>query len=190
MKLRQANQRLLLALWLAGLSTASGHAADPVEALKACAKMTDRGARFACYDELGQRVLEQESAEEQNPPESVVEAAATTTATAATAPTMATEPTGAASETPSLPDDLGGTSFEKKSENGRFEHKGLVTSCKKGGDDRWYFYFENGQVWRQSNRSRRRFKECHFFVTITRDAFGYKMQIDGDKGKIRVARKK
>lgn len=93
MKSRQANQRLLLALWLAGLSTASGHAADPVEALKACAKMPDRDARFACYDELGQRVLGRESAEEQDPPEPVVEAAEATTATAATAPTMATEPT-------------------------------------------------------------------------------------------------
>ena len=190
MKLRQANQRLLLALWLAGLSIASGHAADPVEALKVCAKMTDRDARFACYDELGQRVLEEGSADEQNPPETAVEAAATTTATTATGPTIATEPTGEASDTPSLPDQLGGTSFEKKSEKGQFEHKGLVTSCKKGADDRWYFSFENGQVWRQSNRSRRRFKECHYFVTITRDAFGYKMQIEGESGKIRVARRR
>jgi hypothetical protein len=93
MKLRPTKQRLLLALWLAGLSISSGYAADPVEALKVCAKMADRDARFACYDELGQRVLEEESAEEQNPLESVVEAAATTTATTATAPTMATEPT-------------------------------------------------------------------------------------------------
>jgi hypothetical protein len=84
MKLRPTKQRLLLALWLAGLSISSGYAADPVEALKVCAKMADRDARFACYDELGQRVLEEESAEEQNPLESVVEAAATTTATTAT----------------------------------------------------------------------------------------------------------
>ncbi|MDH3616314.1 MAG: hypothetical protein OEQ90_07560 [Gammaproteobacteria bacterium] len=198
MKLRPTKRSLLLTLWLAGLSISIAHAADPVEALRICAKMTDSDARLACYDELGQRVLEGESADEQTPPETVAEAAAaaTSTATAATQPALATEPaettepTGAATDVPSLPDHLGGTSFERESEKGQFEHRGLVTSCKKGADDRWYFFFENGQVWKQANKSNRRFKECHYFVTVTRDGFGYKMQVDGETAKIRVARKR
>ena len=213
MQLRQSNLSLYLALCLAGLSASNGHAADPVEELKFCARMSDRDARFACYDALGQRVLGDEPAADQAPPETVVPAEvaaipatmATTEPTAATQAadvteaaastettvvTQATEATETEANVPSLPDHLGGTSFEKKSESGEFKHSGLVTSCKKGADSRYYFFFESGQVWRQSNIGRHRFKDCNFVVTIRRDAFGYKMQIDGETSKIRVARRK
>jgi len=213
MQLRQSDLSLYLALCLAGLSAGIGHAADPVEELKFCARMSDRDARFACYDALGQRVLGDEPVADQAPPETVVppEVAAipattvTTEPTAATqaadlteaaastettAITQATDATETETDVPSLPDDLGGTSFGKKSESGEPEHKGFVTSCKKGADSRYYFFFESGQVWRQSNIGRHRFKDCNFVVTIRRDAFGYKMQIDGETSKIRVARRK
>jgi len=201
MKFRPAKQLLLLTFSLAGACIGIAHATDPIEMLKVCAKMTDRDARFACYDDLGQRVLNEESADEQPPQEpAVAEAGVVTAATgsrvateatgAATESTVATEATGAATDVQSLPDHLGGTVFEKESAQGKFDYRGLVTSCKKGSDGRWYFFFESGQVWKQSNKSRRRFKECYYSVTITRDGFGYKMQIDGESSKIRIARKR
>ena len=44
-------------------STGIARSVDPIEELKACAKMTDRDARYACLDNLGERVLREESAE-------------------------------------------------------------------------------------------------------------------------------
>jgi len=45
-----------------------------------------------------------------------------------------------------------------------------------------------GQVWKQKNEPRQRYKECDFSVTITKDVFGYKMQIDGEGKQIRIGR--
>ena len=142
-----------LALALTCLMPGIAQAADPVEELKACARVTDEKVRLACYDGLVQRLLRDES--------SVV---------------------------PALPDDIGGADFEEEAQIPKKQDKGLVTSCKKGGDGRWYFYFENGQVWKEVNKRRLRFKDCNFIASVARDGFGYKMRIDGDERSIRVSR--
>ncbi len=208
MEFRCAKQPLLLALLLAGTAAGIAGAADPVDELKVCAKIQDRDARLACYDRLGQRVLADERVAEVPPPpvadETEVPPQVAAQAdvppppeppppaaeAAAPAPaTVASETTATASDAPSLPDNLGGTFYEKQSKAGRTAYRGQVTSCRKGPDKRWYFYFASGQVWRESNTSQRRFSDCRFIVTITRDGLGYKMQIDGKKSKIRVARR-
>ena len=147
--------------------TSSGIAqsVDPVEELKACAKMTDRNARFACFDNLGERVLREASADKKPTREKMAQPEAVT-ATATNA-----QP---------LPDDLGKSTSIK--------YSGLITSCKKGYYGDWYFIFDNGQVWKEVNKRNRRFKECNFNVTITRDVFGYKMQIHGVEKSLRVRR--
>ncbi len=166
---------LFLPLGLACLSASIAQSADYVDELKACAKVTDRDARFACYEDLGKRALEDEpatgksSAEKMVQPEAAAVPAATGTVTNAVA----------------LPDDLGSTSYEDPT-----QYRGLVTSCKKNADEQWYFYFNNGQVWKQVDRRRHRYRDCNFFVTITNDGLGYKMQIDGDKSKVRVSRRR
>ena len=63
-----------------------------------------------------------------------------------------------------------------------------VTSCRKDSHRRYYFYLENGQVWRQNDDDRLRFKECDFNATIVRDGFGYKLQVEGQKQRTRVKR--
>ena len=65
---------------------------------------------------------------------------------------------------------------------------GRVTECRQDSNGRWRFVFDNGQVWRQRSEGRRKFRDCDFDVTITRDFFGYKMQIDGEKSWIRIGR--
>ncbi len=138
---------------------------DPVEELKSCAKMTDRNARFACFDNLGERVLREASADEKPTREKMAQPeAVTATATSA-------QP---------LPDELG--------ESTSIKYSGLITSCKKGQYGVWYFIFDNGQVWKDATKRNRRFKDCNFNATITRDAFGYKMQIDGEEKYLRVRR--
>jgi len=175
MRSRRADHLLVLMLGLACMSTSITRAAGPVEALKTCAKMTDRDARLACYDKLGKRVLSEESGNEALP--SVSDAQSKTS-----------ETTETESTNPSLPDDIGGADFEEQSQSTKNQDKGLITSCKKGADKRWYFSFDNGQIWKESNKGRRRFKECNFIATITRDGFGYRMQIEGETMKIRVSR--
>ena len=143
--------------------------ADPIADIRSCAEVTDADARLACFDELAERVQREGPAAEPAP------------AVAAEKP-----------EEASLPEHLGGADFEEQTENYKTEHQGTVTECKKGRDERWYFVFSNGQVWKQSNKERRRFKDCNFPATISRDGFGYKMKIEvqGKEQTVRVSRVK
>lgn len=136
-----------------GLLVTVSHASDPVEELKSCARIGEPEERYACYDDLGRRLLEDE-----------------------------------APKTPALPDEIGGAAFEERSGAPHKEDRGLVTSCKKGGDGRWYFYFDNGQVWKESNTGRHRFRNCEFIASVYRDGFGYKMRIEENDKNIRVSR--
>jgi hypothetical protein len=79
---------------------------------------------------------------------------------------------------------------DKKSQTKESKFRGTVTKCSKGPTGKWYFYFQNGQVWQQRDDDRLRFKDCNFDVTISKDFFGYKMQIEGESGKTRIARVK
>jgi hypothetical protein len=143
--------------------------ADPIADIKACADVTDADARLACFDELAERVQ----------PEALAVAPASAV--------VAEEP-----EEASIPEHLGGADFEEQTDNFETHHQGMITGCQKGRDERWYFRFSNGQVWRQSNVGRQRFKECNFEATISQDGFGYKMVIEvkGKQKTIRISRVK
>jgi hypothetical protein len=162
----RSNTAIFILLITVFTSSGIAQSVDPVEELKACAKMTDRNARFACFDNLGERVLREASADKKPTREKMAQPEAVT-ATATNA-----QP---------LPDDLGKST-------GSIKYSGLITSCKKGHYGDWYFIFDNGQVWKEVNKRNRRFKECNFNATITRDGFGYKMQIHGVEKYLRVRR--
>jgi len=163
----RSNTAIFILLITVFTSSGVAQSVDTVEELKVCAKMADHDARLACFDDLGERVLR----EEQNPADikPTQEKVAQPEAVAAT-------PTNAQP----LPDDLGNPKA--------VEYVGLITSCKKGRSGTWFFFFDNGQVWKDVNSRKLRFKECNFNATITRDAFGYKMRIDGEDRTIRVRR--
>lgn len=166
---RQGMTRSIAAIFILLITvfTSSGVAqsVDPVEELKVCARMTDQDARFACFDNLGERVLREEPADKK-PTQDQMPRPETVTATETNA-----QP---------LPDDFGSSKS--------IQYSGFITSCKKGHYGNWYFIFDNGQVWKEVNKRNLRFKECNFNATITRDAFGYKMRIDGVDKTIRVRR--
>jgi len=151
-----------------GLAAAS---TDLVEDLRGCARITDKAARIACYEELGKRALGE------NTP--TVPGVARIEPNVTEAP--AVEIAAAAPVSEQIPEDLG--TDERKT------FRGHVGSCGQMSDDRWYFVFDNGQVWNQSSSGKYRFKECDFDVTITKDFFGFKMKIDGGKT-LRVKRRR
>ncbi len=88
-----------------------------------------------------------------------------------------------------LPDNLGGGKFDDNREESEGS-SGVVKSCKKSYDGKWFFIFESGQVWKQVDKVKRRYKDCKFNVTITRDGFGYKMRVEDDPRIIRIKRHK
>ena len=151
------------------LAVGPAWSAESIADIRACAAVRDADARLACFDELAERVQHEELAVD------------STSAVAA-------EESGE----DSLPEHLGGAEFEEQSDNFETHHQGTITECQQGRDGRWYFVFSNGQVWRQSNLGRLRFKECNYLATISRDGFGYKMVIDvkGKQKQIRVSRVK
>ena len=145
-------------------STGFAQSMDTIEELRVCARITDEDARLACFDRLGESVLREELADNRPTQEEEVQPAAATEA-----------------ETTVMPlDELG------RSKNDQYV--GLITSCKKGQYGKWYFIFDNDQVWKDVNNRNLRFKECHFNATITKSAFGYKMRIEGSDRTIRVTR--
>jgi len=86
--------------------------------------------------------------------------------------------------------DLGGKKFEKKTDSADQQNQGLITSCKKVPDNKSYFYFANGQVWKQVGDRRLSFEECNFVATIREDLFGFKIDVEGYKEQFLVSHRK
>lgn len=148
-----------------------------VDQLRDCARISNDADRSNCYEELGKSVLTDKAAAEA--PQKV----------AVDVP-QASPPAEPEPEENKLPDSLGGGQFADKAGVKVETNRGHVTSCKKASDRKWFYIFESGQVWKQVDSRKRRHKECDFMVTIVKDAFGYKMHIDGQDGKIRIDRRR
>lgn len=134
----------------------------------ACSKVGDDLKRLACFDSLVPD-------DEPTPPR---------------AP-RAHEPEADVPAVPAASEDLGAETLRNKE---RVEEElsvaATVTRCSERSDGRYVFYFSNGQVWRQSKKERLHFSDCDFNVTITKDFFGYKLQREGEKRRIRIKRVK
>ena len=170
-------QTIIVTLVIAACaSTGIARSADPIEELKTCARMTDRDARIACLDNLGKRVLLEESADEMPTQEEVAEPQVVTTA-----PIAKAQPP---------PDNLGVPAVGDDQEVKPPEYTGKLRSCKQGQYGNWYFFLDNGHVWKEVNIRSRRFKECNYNVTITKGVFGYRMRIDELEKTIQVKRHK
>ena len=147
----------------------SANAQEPAD-LERCAKLEDPQARLECYDAASER-------QRGTPPP---------------APAAATPDPGDSRE-PAQPAPLSDAVGEEQLETKDAIEgpvRGMLTGCRKGPTGKWYFYFDNGQVWEQRDSDRLRFKECDFEVTIRKDFFGYKMEMPDSDNKVRVARVK
>lgn len=186
--------------------------------LQRCSQIVEGVARLDCYDALsgrhasaasesadiepeaaaiaGHEALDQPAADTAIPGEAMVgeekpdEKAVDTSRVGQTAAaTKAVEKQTA--DTKTL-DDLGSETLPRGSrdEAEELEVRATVSRCEKDYRNKYRFYFDNGQVWKQTSDTRLNFRECNFDVTITKDFFGYKMKVDGDKRKIRISRVK
>jgi hypothetical protein len=156
--------RLFLGAMLIALSQASIGAETSADELARCSAIAESTPRLACYDTLSGRPVSHPDVP-----------AATVAAGGLTA-------VGATTSEP--PADVG---TESSKDNDKIV-KLRVTSCVKDVRKRHIFYFEDGQVWKQVNSKMLPYKECDFMVTMKKDFFGYKMQIDGEESRIRISR--
>ena len=150
------------ALVAAGLLLASTGSAGPLDEMQACAVIDDDTDRLRCYDAID------------------LPSAPTTPAPA---PTTAADVTVESIGAEQLP------AARREQEQPEVNVQARVSRCERDASRKKYvFYFEGGQVWKQVSDKRLFFRDCDFNVTVTKDVFGYKMQIDGEKSKIRISR--
>ncbi len=154
---------------IALIASTKVHAQDSSDMAR-CAELENADARLACYDEVVNQQVPAE-ADESAP---------------ATEPVEQVVPSAAGEPTP-LSEEIGREQLSGDDEEPE-RFAGQVTDCRQDAAKKWYFFFDNGQVWKQKSEARLRHKECDFSVTITKDPFGYKMQIDGEKKWIRIGR--
>ena len=149
-------------LFLLPVVTMADSAVD--DGIARCALINDASPRLACYDELAGR--------KDSTPAAVV------------LPSTPSPPAAVPS------DDLGAEALGRKEKKDDDEApvQAKVVRCVKDVRKDYNFYMEGGQVWKQVSDKRLFYKECDFNVTITRDYFGYKMQVEGEKSRIRVKR--
>jgi hypothetical protein len=89
-----------------------------------------------------------------------------------------------------LSDEIGRETVELKEGEEReiLSVRGHLVDCPRGRSSKLAFYFDNGQVWRQTDSKRLSWSECTFDVTITKDFFGYKMTRDDENRTVRIER--
>jgi len=167
---------------------------DIIAELKRCAGDSNTDTRIACYEALGSSLFNNSALASDDSPSQ------TETSSVATVQQASPEEHGPEEQVPEkkasesqasdMPDSLGGGIYADKAGVKPETNRGHVTSCKKSSDRKWFYIFENGQVWKQVDSRKRRHKECDFWATIVKDSFGFKMIIDGQEGKIRIDRRR
>jgi len=154
---------------------------DIVAGLGTCKAIEDESERLTCYDQLATSTAP------------VITRAAEAAPLPEAAPSPGATPSPDAT-TPAAPlpltDDVAKARIEGQ-ESERPEYAAVVTRCEDAKrEHRKFFAMENGQVWKQANTGRMSFrdKSCKFDVTLSKDAFGWVMEIPSEKRKIRVKR--
>lgn len=160
-----------LTLSIAEGQVAHASAADLGNAIKSCAQITDSLTRLDCFDAISKQLSEgQIGVEDQT--------------NAASKP----EEPSPNSSTTEITNAVGGSEFSRDKESGPEVYTAKVSRCQQGADGRWFFIFSNQQVWKQVKNNSRRYRNCNFDVTISKDIFGYVMQRQDNERKIRVKR--
>lgn len=158
------------------------------EDLEQCRALEDQAARLACYDKVAGRQSEAAPASPADPEaDTVAEQALSGSDTEKAAAVEA-------AATPPQSDErlatLGEEQLGQKEQSEKLELSARVVRCEQDGFRRYFFYFENGQVWKQKSDRRLSYRDCDFNVTITKDFFGYKMLPEGESRRIRISRVK
>ena len=171
---------LCLTLWLSNSMAEQ----DALQAeLLRCAALPAETERVKCYDALAQRDLrptEPGAAGKREEPKPVEDPPLP--------PEPVTEPSSA--QTVEITDEVGREQVGDSDDAKATAYSARVTSCQKNSSGRVFFFLDNGQIWKQTDYARIRYRECDFDVTLTRDAFGYKLKVVDKKSSYRVSRVK
>ena len=62
--------------------------------------------------------------------------------------------------------------------------------CGEANNRKFYFYFDNGQIWKYVGGRKLRIRDCSKPATLREDRFGFTLQLDGDSRSMRVERVK
>ena len=165
-----------------------------MDELQKCRELEDPAQRMACYDGIGEAAATTPAVAA--PVEAVSQPAAEPTPAAAIeevpqavpkAPT-AEIPAAAASEKEyrELTDDVG----LPKSDDNLQTIRATVVRCGEANNRRFYFYFDNGQVWKYLGRKKLRFLDCDNQASLVEDGWGFVLKLDGDDREMRVQRVK
>lgn len=150
---------LMIAFFIITTPTLSNAEESTQKGLQRCGLINNSSARLACYDQLGGRK--------------------------GLAVAKSIEPMA-------LQQDEVSSSLLAKQNTRRAEPVSatlkVIKCVKRGGNNKYMFYLEDGQVWKQISSKRLNFKNCNFDVSILKDFFGYKMQLQDSKKKFSVSR--
>lgn len=155
---------VILAIAAPSLSNALENVSD---GLQRCALIGDATSRLVCYDQLGGRE-DLTAVKLDSPLVLPLDDLSSGSMTERNAQQSKTKPR-----------------FEPESESDIVKVKKCI---KSGGNKKYVFYLEDGQVWKQVSDQRLSFKDCNFGVSIHKDFFGYKMQLEDSKQKFSVSR--
>jgi hypothetical protein len=165
------------------LFTVPGHTANDcvaTEEIERCRTIADVVDRLACYDRIGRPETAPTHALEA-PGDSIPEPIPMDQDSQDLEfPAVAAEDT----EYGELTDDVG---LPKSAD----DYKPIpvtVVRCGQSNDHKWYFYFDNGQVWKYLGARTLRYRDCNTPGMLIEDGLGFALQMDADKAKLRVKR--
>lgn len=162
-------------LLVAGVASAD----DLKQRVDACAGIGDDGARLACFDALATpRPAAQTSTGNDDTVAAAVPVQATATEVTPVADDDATPTTSPAILPPAPAGD-------EAKENAEFSVQ-LTHCAETSATRRQIYYFDNGEVWEQSNNDKNKVRDCNTPVTVEKAMFGYKMRVPGQKRSIRI----
>lgn len=157
--------------------------ADLESDLRDCASIRQDAARLACFDGLSEGFGAAAVVADVQP-QAEAEVSATPAAAANESPASVGPPVQ------SLSDDVGraATGPTAARDKQKESWSAAVTGCDEAVDGKMLFYFENGQIWKQSKSRRVSVKDCAVQATLEKDLFGFKMELAGYDRTIRVRR--
>jgi len=159
--------------------------ADLEQGIGDCAAIANDASRLECFDQLA-RSLERPAAAplvavgpepELDPPAPVAEPEEEV-------------PAVAEAEAQTLSDEVGRTA-RRSPDGGKRPLESWVAEvdrCEEAVDGKMLFFFENGQIWKQSKSRRVSIEDCGVEATLTKDMFGFKMSLAGYNRTVRVRR--
>ena len=190
-----------IAVVAAGLPAPLLAETDVRPAHERCVAIVDDAARLECYDSIslppaaenvGAEPVESRAASAEAPEAEVATAESARSGAPEApgeAPTDVSAPAGEAEVQP-LDDSVGKQQIEAaKQENQPTYTARLIRCAESGTSGLTYFYFENGQVWKQGGSGRRlRLRDCDTEAEIKKDVLGFKLRIAEKKVNVRVSR--